>query len=236
MNTELTRINKYLYQKNICSRREADRLIEKGLISINGKKALLGQKVSEKDKVDIKEEALEKLKNKVIVILNKPKNYVSANPQENEKEATDLLPFSEKLSPVGRLDKNSHGLLILTNDGRIVNKLLNPEFSHDKEYKVKVDKRITPDFLKAMKNGVNIEGYVTKKAKLKKIDTTSFSLILTEGKKHQIKRMCQSLGYTVMDLQRTRILNLRLNDLSVGKFRKVEGTEYLKFMETLNNS
>ncbi|MCD5396720.1 MAG: hypothetical protein LRZ98_00960 [Candidatus Pacebacteria bacterium] len=104
---DLIRINRYLYLKNICSRREADRLIEKGLILINGKKAKIGQKVSENDKVKIKKEALIKLKNKIIIILNKPKNYVSINPQRNEKEANDLLPFSEKLSPVGRLDKNS---------------------------------------------------------------------------------------------------------------------------------
>ena len=233
VNHDLIRINRYLYLKNICSRREADRLIEKGLIFVNGKKAKLGQKISENDNVDIKEEALQKLKNKIIIILNKPKNYVSANPQGNEKEANNLLPFSEKLSPVGRLDKNSHGLLLLTNDGRIVNKLLNPDFDHDKEYIVKVDKRITPTFLNQIKNGVNIEGYITKKTKIKKIDSKTFSLILTEGKKHQIKRMCQSLGYTVIDLQRTRILNLKLNNLEIGKYRKIEGKEYLNFMEYL---
>ncbi len=233
VNHDLIRINRYLYLKNICSRREADRLIEKGLIFVNGKKAKLGQKISENDNVDIKKEALQKLKNKIIIILNKPKNYVSANPQGNEKEANNLLPFSEKLSPVGRLDKNSHGLLLLTNDGRIVNKLLNPDFDHDKEYIVKVDKRITPTFLNQIKNGVNIEGYITKKTKIKKIDSKTFSLILTEGKKHQIKRMCQSLGYTVIDLQRTRILNLKLNNLEIGKYRKIEGKEYLNFMEYL---
>ncbi|MCK5589007.1 MAG: rRNA pseudouridine synthase [Candidatus Pacebacteria bacterium] len=233
VNHDLIRINRYLYLKNICSRREADRLIEKGLIFVNGKKAKLGQKISENDNVDIKKEALQKLKNKIIIILNKPKNYVSANPQGNEKEANNLLPFSEKLSPVGRLDKNSHGLLLLTNDGRIVNKLLNPDFDHDKEYIVKVDKRITPTFLNQIKNGVNIEGYITKKTKIKKIDSKTFSLILTEGKKHQIKRMCQALGYTVIDLQRTRILNLKLNNLEIGKYRKIEGKEYLNFMEYL---
>ena len=234
MDSKEIRINRYLYLHNICSRREADRLIEKGLVLVNGEKAKLGQKVSEQDKVEIANEAKEKLKNKIIVILNKPKNYVSANPQGNEKQATDLLPFREKLSPVGRLDKNSHGLLLLTNDGRIVNKLLNPDFYHEKQYLIEVNKRLTPDFLNKMKNGVNIEGYITKKAKIKKIDSKTFSLILTEGKKHQIKRMCQALGYTVTDLQRTRVLNLKLKNLEVGKYKKVEGKEYLDFMKNLD--
>ncbi len=232
---KLTRINKYLYEHNICSRREADRLIEKGLILINNKKAVLGQKISDTDKVVVDKEILKKLKNKITIILNKPKGYVSANPQNEEKEANDLLPFSEKLSPIGRLDKNSHGLLLLTNDGLIVNKLLNPNFNHDKEYIIKVNKRITPDFLKKMSSGVNIEGYLTKKAKIKKIDSKSFSLILTEGKKHQIKRMCQALGYTVEDLQRVRILNLKLNNLPIGKYRKLEGKEYIEFHKKINS-
>ncbi|MCD5396721.1 MAG: pseudouridine synthase [Candidatus Pacebacteria bacterium] len=121
----------------------------------------------------------------------------------------------------------------MTNDGRIVNKLLNPKFEHNKEYIVQVNKRITSSFIKQMENGVNIEGYITKKTKIKKINSNTFSLILTEGKNHQIKRMCQSLGYTTTDLKRVSILNLKLNNLAEGKYRKIEGREYLEFMQKL---
>jgi 23S rRNA pseudouridine2604 synthase len=140
------------------------------------------------------------------------------------------LPFTEKLSALGRLDKNSTGLLLLTNDGKIVNNLLNPEFNHEKEYLVTVDRRISSNFIKKMKEGVDIGGYVTKKARAKKLKDDTFSLVLTEGKNHQIKKMTNALGYTVRQLKRTRFNNIKLGDLKSGKYRIIEGKEYLKLI------
>jgi len=227
----LIRLNKFLYEKNICSRREADIFIKQGLISVNKKKAIIGQKIDPiKDKVKISDIVKKELKNKIVVALNKPKGFVSENPTKNEREASSLLPFTEKLSAVGRLDKNSTGLLLLTNDGKIVNKLLNPKFNHEKEYIVEVDKKISPIFLKKMKEGVDIGGYITKKAKIKKITDVTFKLTLTEGKNHQIKKMTNKLGYTVRNLNRTKFNTISLKNLAVGKYRIIEGKEYLKLM------
>ncbi len=220
------RINRYLYLKNICSRREADRLIEKKQIWINGQPAKIGQKIKKNDRVEIKKEAKKKLGQKKIIIFNKPIGVVSHNPQFGEKEPNDFLPFSEKLSPIGRLDKMSHGLMIMSDDGRLVNKLLNPKFYHEKEYLVEVDKKITSIFLKKMSEGVDIEGYITKPAKIKKLGNKKFSLILTEGKKHQIRRMCAALGYSVLDLKRVRFMHILLGDLPEGSWRKLTNKEH----------
>lgn len=211
------RLSRAMYLQNICSRREADRLIEQGQVLVNGKKAVLGMKVQEKDSIEIKKEAQEKLKKKKIIIFNKPMGVVSHNPQNGEKEPNDFLPFKEKLSPVGRLDKASHGLLLMTDDGRLVNKLLNPRYDHEKKYIVKVDKHLTKDFYQKMEAGVNIEGYLTKPAKIEKVEPRVFSLIISEGKKHQIRRMCAALGYKVIDLKRVSFLNLELGDLKPGQ-------------------
>ena len=227
----LIRLNKFLYEKNICSRREADVFIKQGLIFVNNKKAIIGQKINPiKDKIKISDIVKKELKNKIVVALNKPKGFVSENPTKNEREASSLLPFTEKLSAVGRLDKNSTGLLLLTNDGKIVNKLLNPKFNHEKEYIVEVDKKISPIFLKKMKEGVDIGGYITKRAKIKKLTDKTFKLTLTEGKNHQIKKMTNKLGYTVRNLKRTKFNTISLKNLAVGKYRVIEGKEYLKLM------
>jgi len=210
------RINRYLYLKNICSRREADRLIEKKLITVNGQNAKIGMQIKKTDKVELKKEGKNKLSQKRIILFNKPVGVVSHNPQFGEKEPNDYLPFTEKLSPIGRLDKMSHGLIIMSNDGRLVNRMLNPKFKHQKEYYVQVNKKINPEFLKNMANGVDIEGYTTKPARIEKVNNKSFYLTLTEGKKHQIRRMCSALGYNVEDLQRVRFMNIHLDDLEEG--------------------
>ncbi len=227
----LIRLNKYLYEKNICSRREGDKFIKQGLISVNGKKAIIGQKINPiKDNIRISDSVKKEIKNKIVVALYKPKGYVSENPQDNEKDVSQLLPFTEKLSALGRLDKNSSGLLLLTNDGKIVNQLLNPDFNHEKEYLVKVDRRISTNFIKKMKEGVDIGGYVTKKARAKKLSEDTFTLVLTEGKNHQIKKMTNALGYTVRELKRTRFNNIKLGNLKSGKYRVIEGKEYLRLV------
>jgi 23S rRNA pseudouridine2604 synthase len=219
------RLSRHMYLKNISSRREADRLIEEGEILVNGKKAVLGMQVAEDDKVELLKNATKKLSQKKIIIFNKPKGVVSHNPQNGEKEPNDFFNFTDKLSPIGRLDKDSHGLLLMSNDGRIVNKMLHPDFFHQKQYVVRVDKHMTGDFFDKMENGVQIEEYFTKPAKIKKLSPMNFSLVLTEGKKHQIRRMCAALGYTVLDLQRVRFMNIPLGELPEGEYRKMTSEE-----------
>jgi len=228
------RINRYMYLKNISSRREADRLIEKGQIKINGRRAKLGQKVEEGDKVELVGKAKNITKNYVYYAFNKPKGMVSHNPEEDEESADEFLDVPEKVSVVGRLDKASHGLMILTNDGRIVDKMLNPKYEHEKEYIVRVDKELKKTFKAKMEGGVDIEGYVTKPAKIKVLSEKTFKIILTEGKKHQIRRMTMALGYTVKELKRKRVMNIELKNLPTGDWRKIEGEELKVLLNSLS--
>lgn len=215
------RINKYLSYKNICARREADELISQKKVKINGRVAVLGDKVQENDKVTV-----ETKKKLVYLAFNKPKNIITHSPQEGEKEIKDILKFKEDVFPIGRLDKNSSGLILLTNDGRLTDKLLNPEYNHEKEYVVRVSKKIDNSFLRRMGAGVRLEdGYITKKCKVARISDERFSIVLTEGKKHQIRRMCDALGYGVIDLERRRIMSVKLGNLASGDFREIKGKE-----------
>lgn len=229
------RINKYLAVKGICSRREADKLIEKGLVKINGKTAVIGDKVGQKDQVQVKPSVSKNLvSGRVYLAYNKPIGIVTVAPQKGEKAIADVLKYKTRVYPVGRLDKESHGLIILTNDGRLSDKILNPKYFHEKEYLVKVNKRITPGFINKMKGGVEMEdGYLTKKCKAERANDSSFSIILTEGKKHQIRRMCAVLGYEVFDLKRVRIMNIFLGDLKQGEFKEISGKELQEFLSGL---
>lgn len=231
------RLNRYLYLRKICSRREADRLIESGQVMVNNKPAVLGQKISPDDVVTLSKQATTKTKTKKYYIaFNKPVGVVSHNPQLGEQSVDDFLrDIKASLSPLGRLDKASRGLMLLSNDGTIVDKLLNPKYEHEKEYVVSVDKRIDKHFLQAMQDGVNIEGYRTKPSTIHKINPRTFRLILTEGKKHQIRRMCAALGYQVQDLKRECIQNIRLGNLKPGKYREITGKELLDFMKSINH-
>ena len=225
------RINKYLAMKNICSRREADSLIVSGNIKINGKRAVLGDKVFETDRVELKKNSSKKL---VYYIFNKPIGIVTHSPQKGEKSILNLVKFPEKVFPVGRLDKDSWGLIILTNDGRITDKLLNPEKNHEKEYAVRVNKIMSESFLNKMAHGVRLgDGYKTKICKVEKINETMFSIILTEGKKRQIRRMCAALGYAVFDLKRIRIMNIKIKRLKPGEFKEIGGKELEDFLREL---
>jgi len=228
------RINKYLAHQNICSRRKADELIVQGKVMLNGVKAKLGDKVNEEDKVEIlgKEKMEEEL---VYLAFYKPAGVVTHNPQEGEEAIADIIKFSGKIFPIGRLDKDSEGLIIMTNDGRITDKLLNPDFYHEKEYIVGVDKEINQKFIKQISGGIQLDDDCrTRPCEVKKINPHSFSIILTEGKKHQIRLMCEKLGYTVVDLIRSRISNIQLNDLLPGKFRKIKGDELRELMKQIN--
>ncbi|MDF1498804.1 MAG: pseudouridine synthase [Patescibacteria group bacterium] len=225
------RINKYLADKKICSRREADKLIERGVVKINGKLAQLGDKVQENDNVFIEGD----LKNLVYLAFNKPKGIVTNTPQEGESCIADILQFNYEVFALGRLDKESRGLILLTNDGRVTDRLLNPIYYHEKEYVVKVNKPIDDNFIRTVENGIKLDdGYVTKKCILKKIDDFTFSIILTEGKNRQIRRMCRFMGFGIADLKRVRTMNIELGDLEVGKYRMISGEELEVFLSMLN--
>lgn len=220
------RINKYLADQKIASRREADTLIEKGLVLINGQVATLGAKVKATDKVEVKD----KLPNKKYLIYYKGRGVITHSPQAGEVDIAGKLAEDYGLSdvyPVGRLDKDSEGLILVTNDGRITSRLLDPQFAHEREYQVCTDKPVNGWFLRHLASGVDIEGYQTKPAEARAHPTNRqcFTLILTEGKKHQIRRMCAALGYQVTSLKRTRIAFLELQSLKPNQYRKLSQAE-----------
>ena len=225
------RINKYLALKNYSTRRGADSLIEKKMVFINGKHAVLGDKVQASDKVTVRQPK----RTYRYYAYNKPREVITHSPQGEEVDIKHAVDLSG-VFPIGRLDKDSHGLIILTDDGRITDPLLNPESDHEKEYRVTVSYRLRPSFQQHMENGVDIGDYVTKKCKVKILGEKSFSIILSEGKKHQIRRMCATLHTDVVDLERTRIMNIKLNKLPLGEYRAIEGKELTTLLSSLGIS
>lgn len=209
------RINKYLADQKISTRRGADELIKNKKVFINGKLAELGSQVNEKDKVEVRGAPK---KNYVYFAYNKPIGIETNSPRED-------------LFPLGRLDKNSHGLLILTNDGRITDQLLNPKYFHEKEYVVRTSNKLRSSFKNKIEAGVNIEGYLTQKCKVKIMGEFTFKVILTEGKKHQIRRMCSALFQEIADLKRERIMNIKLGSLKAGGLREIKGAELTTFLD-----
>lgn len=228
------RINRYLFIHGHCSRREADRMIEKKQVKINGKIAILGQKVNKDDNIEIGKKLTQMAQNRVYLAFNKPIGIVTHNPIRDQKSINDVLDYNKKVFPLGRLDKESHGLIILTNDGRITNALLNPENEHEKEYVVEVNHRIDLNFIREMEKGVMIDEYKTKPAKIKKIDARKFHITITEGKKHQIRRMCSSLKYEVRGLERIRVMGIKLGNLKAKQYRELQGTELKTFLNDLS--
>ena len=231
------RINKYLAHTGVASRREADELISAGKILINGKKAETGQKIEENDDVKV----VGKTKDKSYYAYYKGRGIITHSPSEGETDIAERLEKDYGIThaaPVGRLDKDSEGLIIISNDGRITGPLLDPENNHEKEYEVIVDKRVSGMFLRAMGNGVDIEGYRTKTAKIvgNEKNDKRFTIILTEGKKHQIRRMCAALGYQIQDLKRVRIENIELGKLKPNQYRKIAGDELVEFMKGIGVS
>ncbi|WP_304344187.1 23S rRNA pseudouridine(2604) synthase RluF [Chryseobacterium koreense] len=225
------RINKYLSEVGFCSRREADKLLEQGRITINGKIPELGTKVSDEDEILVDGVSIRKPEDEhVYIVLNKPVGIVCTTDTKREKNnIVDFINHPKRIFPIGRLDKPSEGLILLTSDGDIVNKILRARNNHEKEYIVRVDKPITPKFLDKMRNGVPILGIVTKKCEVEQIDALSFRIILTQGLNRQIRRMCEFLGYEVKKLKRIRIMNIKL-DLPTGKWRDLTRAE----MQELN--
>lgn len=228
------RINKFLAHKNIVSRREADALIVEKKVTVNGKQAVMGQKIEEGDAVEIVGE----IESKSYLAYYKGRGVVSHSPALGETDIASKLAKDYGIShvfPVGRLDKDSEGLMILSNDGRMTSPLLDPKLNHEKEYEVLVDKKINNMFVRAMEAGVDIEGYRTKKATV--IASTQndkrFRLTITEGKKHQIRRMCVALGFQVQSLKRIRIMNIKIGKLKPNQYRKIEGAELETFLKKL---
>lgn len=228
------RINKYLAHTGVASRREADELIAKKKVLVNGVPAEVGQQVHESDTVDV----VGKTKAKTYLAYYKGRGIITHSPAEGEVDIAGRLATDygiTHVSPVGRLDKDSEGLIILSNDGRITGPMLDPEADHEKEYEVTVDKDISGMFLRVMAAGVDIEGYRTKPAAITAHarNTKRFTVVLTEGKKHQIRRMCAALGYQVQSLKRVRIMNIELGKLKPNQYRKIQGEELKKFLKQL---
>lgn len=219
------RINKYLAHKNYATRRGADTLISAGKVLINGKVAKLGDQVKETDKVTLKGDLAATEAKYVYYAYYKPVGVSTIGGATEEKSIADVAKFPERVFPLGRLDKDSEGLLIMTNDGRLTDKLLNPENDHDKEYLVTLEEEVTHAFLVKMGLGVKIGDYKTKKTKIRRVDKHSFEIILTEGKNRQIRKMCGNLGFKVKYLKRIRIMNILLGKIKPNQFRKLTTTE-----------
>ncbi len=228
------RINKFISETGYCSRREADKLIASGKVMINGIPAELGSQAESGDVVRINGEQIGVRSQHVYIMLNKPVGITSTSESHIKGNIVDFVGHTERIFPIGRLDKDSEGLILLTNDGDVVNPILRSEGKHEKEYIVTVDKPITPAFVKGMSEGVHILGSMTLPCKIKQITPRVFRIILTEGRNRQIRRMCQAFGYSVRRLQRIRIMNIELGELKTGKWRDLTKQELSILFDSLN--
>ncbi|MFA6525733.1 MAG: pseudouridine synthase [Patescibacteria group bacterium] len=219
---EETRINKYLTQANYCSRREADRLVDQGRVEINGKKAKLGDKVAPGDDVVVDGERVRvDTAEKIYLAFNKPVGVICTSDPKAKDNIIDAVGYPERVYTIGRLDVATSGLILLTNDGEVVNKILRGQNKVEKEYQVEVTRDVSEKFLKMMSTGVYINKYKTLPAKIKQTDVRKFSIVIIEGKKRQVRRMCEKLGYGVTKLKRVRIGKLELGNLKEGQYRNI---------------
>ena len=233
-----TRINKYLSEVGYCSRRVADSLIEEGKVTINGEIPEMGTKVEDGDQVEVEGQRIEKsMKHeKIYLVFNKPAGIVCTTDRRVESDnIIDFIKYPTRIFPIGRLDKPSEGLIFLTNDGDIVNKILRARNNHEKEYIVSVNRPINRDFIQSMSNGVEILDTITKNCFVKQLGPKKFRIILTQGLNRQIRRMCESLGFRVKSLKRVRIMNIKL-DVSTGEYREFTKEELFELNELLKNS
>ena len=236
--TNLTRINKFLSEIGYCSRRAADKLIEQGRVKINGEVPEMGTKISADDEVSVNGKVVHRAKKKkmVYIAFNKPVGIVCTTDQMREKNnIIDYINYPTRIFPIGRLDKPSEGLIFLTNDGDIVNKILRARNNHEKEYEVTVSKPITKEFIEAMGNGVPILDTVTRKCFVKQTDKNKFKIILTQGLNRQIRRMCEYLEYDIRKLKRVRIMNINL-DIPIGEYRDFTARELNKINQSVEHS
>lgn len=223
---EQIRLNKYLASCGICSRREADRLIEQGRVQVNGEVALMGQTVTAQDEIKVNKKLVQGCNKKVVLAYYKPIGVVCTEKDKYaDKKVTDMIEYPERVTYAGRLDKDSEGLLLLTNDGDLINAMMRGANRHEKEYVVKVDKKITPAFISDMEKGVYLKELeqTTRACRVEEMGPYTFQIILTQGLNRQIRRMCQTLGYQVKSLKRIRIMNVLLGDLKPGEYRELNG-------------
>lgn len=237
MEEKLIRLNKYLSEVGYCSRREADRLIDAGRVTVNGAIPEMGTKVTIKDTVEVDGKPITDRKDDFVYLaFNKPIGIVCTTDTRVEKDnIIDFINYPKRIFPIGRLDKPSEGLIFLTDDGDIVNKILRASNNHEKEYIVTVDKSISQTFIERMSNGVPILDTVTKKCTVKRLSRFTFKIILTQGLNRQIRRMCEYLDYEVTKLKRVRIMNIKL-DVPVGEYREFTKTELKELNESLKDS
>ncbi|WP_332692780.1 23S rRNA pseudouridine(2604) synthase RluF [Halalkalibacter lacteus] len=228
------RINKYISESGKSSRRGADKLISEGRVTINGKRAEVGSQVEPGDDVRVNGAPIRVARNNVYIALNKPVGITSTTEKKVKGNIIDLVNHPLRIFNIGRLDKDSDGLILLTNDGDIVNEILRAENKHEKEYIVSVDRPITPEFLKKMSEGVEILGTKTLPCEVRQLSKYDFQIILTQGLNRQIRRMCEALGYDVFRLQRTRIMNIHLGNLPVGQWRDLSKKERTQLFNDLN--
>lgn len=225
------RINKFISETGICSRREADKWVEAKRVTINGKLAELGSTAEPGDDVRVDGKPIGEKKRPVYIALNKPVGITCTTELHVKGNIVDFVNHKERIFPIGRLDKDSEGLILLTNDGDIVNKILRAENNHEKEYIVTVNKPITPSFVEGMSRGVWILGTKTKPCKVTPIGERVFKIILTQGLNRQIRRMCQAFGYSVVKLKRVRIMNIQLDALKIGQWRDLTEKEFTELMQ-----
>ena len=234
--SEPVRLNKYLSEAGVCSRREADRLIETGRVTVDGQRAQTGMRIVPGQVVKVGNKVVSKQDEMIVLAVNKPRGIVCTEERRERDSIVRFLNYPVRVTYIGRLDKDSHGLLLMTNNGDIINKMMRAANKHEKEYKVTVDKEITEDFLKKMAVGVPILDTVTRPCTVKKIGKYTFSIILTQGLNRQIRRMCEALGYEVKDLLRVRVMNITLDGLKDGQYRKLTDQELNKLYDQLKDS
>jgi 23S rRNA pseudouridine2604 synthase len=233
------RINNYISSSGYCSRRKADEYIKLGKVKINGLKAVIGQDVKDDDVVEVAREKIVSNNLAIYIAFNKPIGITSTTDRKIKDNIIDFIGYKDRIFPIGRLDKDSEGLILLTNDGDIVNKILRSSNNHEKDYVVTVDKNIDNNFINDMSNGIRIfnpvrnEYTLTKKCKVKKINNKVFKITLTQGLNRQIRRMCNSLGYNVTNLKRIRIMNIGLNNLPTGSWRHLNTKEIKDMLDLL---
>ncbi len=224
------RINKYFTEQGFCSRRAADRMIEEGRVRINARVAVLGDQVTDEDVVTLDGRVVKSRPHAVYLAYHKPVGVTCTTELHVTGNILHAVGYPERIFPIGRLDKDSSGLILLTNDGDIVNRILRAEFGHEREYMATLDRSYSPTFLRCMEQGVLVQGEKTRPCRTAKVDAITFRIMLTEGRNRQIRRMCSALGYRVVRLVRVRIMHIRLGDLPVGKWREFTPKEQGKLI------
>ncbi|MCL2712764.1 MAG: pseudouridine synthase [Methanomassiliicoccaceae archaeon] len=236
MHPDKVRLNKFLSDSGLCSRREADRIIEENRVTVDGEIASVGMYVSNDRDIRIDGKRIHNKERTILIAVNKPKGIVCTTAVNEKNNIVDLVNHKERIYPIGRLDKDSEGLILMTNDGDIVNRMMRSRYGHEKEYIVEVDRPITKTFIDKMSSGIPILGTVTKKCSVERTGSKKFRIILTQGMNLQIRRMCAHLGYDVISLKRVRILNIELNDLKEGTYRELSDDEKRTLLNMIEHS